>query len=72
MSAFVEAAQQAGLPAKLAYTVREVSQVSGIPYSTLQAAVASGALRSFLPPGRTRGRLIKPRWFDAYFNAGTT
>lgn len=70
MSAFLEAAQQAGFPVKLAYTVREVSKISGIPYSTLQAAVKNGDLKAFLPPGRTRGRLVRPEWFDTYWNVG--
>ena len=70
MSAFLEAAQQAGFPVKLAYTVREVSKISGIPYSTLQAAVQCGDIQSFLPPGRSRGRLIKPEWFEDYWLQG--
>lgn len=68
---FAEAAAAAGLPAKMAYTVRECSKASGCSVSMLHEAVREGDLKSFTPPGRVRGRLVKPEWFDDWFERGT-
>lgn len=67
---FKEQAAACGLPEKIGYTVAEVSRVSGVPRSTLRDAVADGSLESFLPPGRCRGTLVRPEWFDAWWESG--
>ncbi len=67
-----EMAAQAGLKEKAAYTLREVSAASCIPYGTLASDARSGALKTFLPPGRKRGRLVRPEWFDEYWERGTS
>ncbi|WP_270207946.1 hypothetical protein [Eggerthella lenta] len=63
-------ARIAGLPAKGAYTLREVARASGTSYTTLHEDAAAGRLKTFLPPGRTRGRLVKPEWFEDWWKEG--
>lgn len=63
-------ARIAGLPAKGAYTLREVARASGTSYTTLYEDAAAGRLKTFLPPGRTRGRLVKPEWFEDWWKEG--
>lgn len=60
----------AGLPAKGAYTLREVARASGTSYTTLYEDAVAGRLQTFLPPGRTRGRLVKPEWFEDWWKEG--
>ena len=63
-------ARIAGLPAKGAYTLREVASASGTSYTTLYEDAVAGRLQTFLPPGRTRGRLVKPEWFEDWWKEG--
>lgn len=63
-------ARIAGLPAKGAYTLREVARASGTSYTTLYEDAVAGRLQTFLPPGRTRGRLVKPEWFEDWWKEG--
>ena len=63
-------ARIAGLPAKGAYTLREVARASGTSYTTLYEDAVAGRLQTFLPPGRTRGRLVKPEWFEEWWKEG--
>lgn len=70
VSEFQSMAEDAGLPRKGMYTVREVARVSGVSRTTLQREIEAGRLRTFLPPGRERGRLVKPEWFDEWFSKG--
>ena len=63
-------ARIAGLPAKGAYTLREVARASGTSYTTLYEDAVAGRLQTFLPPGRTRGRLVKPVWFEEWWKEG--
>ena len=67
---FAEMAETAGLPKKGMYTVREVSTATGVAYSTLCGEAANGRLRTFVPPGRSRGRLVRPEWFDEWWTEG--
>lgn len=69
---FALMAREAGLRPKGMYTVREVATASGVAYRTLCEEVSASRLRTFLPPGRERGRLIKPEWFDEWFSAGVS
>ena len=69
-SGFDALARAAGLPKKKLYTVAEVSKVSGVPKSTLYDAISEGRLRSFTPPGRERGQLVAPEWFDDWMDGG--
>lgn len=66
-----EMAEKAGMALKAAYTLREVSKASCIPYGTIAADARDGTLKTFLPPGRKRGRLVTPEWFDEYWERGT-
>ena len=68
---FADMARAAGLPAKGLYTVREVSEATGVAQSTLRAEMAAGRIPWVLPPERTRGRLIRPAWVDALIEGGT-
>ena len=63
-------ARIAGLPAKGAYTLREGARASGTSYTTLYEDAVAGRLQTFLPPGRTRGRLVKPEWFEDWWKEG--
>lgn len=63
-------AAKVGVPVKAAYTLREVSKASGIPYSTLVDEVNRGRIKTFLPPGRRRGRLVRPEVFESYWKDG--
>lgn len=69
---FADMAQIAGLPVKGMYNVREVATASGVAYTTLCEEARTGHLRTFLPRGRSRGRLIKPMWFDEWYAEGDT
>lgn len=69
-SELLEMAEIVGLPRKGAYTLREVARASGAAYSTLYEEAVAGRLKTFLPPGRTRGRLVKPEWFDEWWKEG--
>lgn len=68
---FAEMAAGCGLKKKSAYTLREVSEASCIPFSTIYSDARRGTLKTFLPPGRKRGRLVTPEWFDEYWERGT-
>lgn len=69
-SELLRMAQIAGLPQKGAYTLREVARASGTSYTTLYEDAVAGRLQTFLPPGRTRGRLVKPEWFEEWWKKG--
>ena len=59
-------AKAAGLPDKPLYTLREISQATGMARSTLDDARRGGYLRAVMPPGRRRGWLVRCEWFDEY------
>lgn len=59
-----------GLPVKGAYTISEIAAASGVSPTTLRREASRGRLRTFLPPGRERGQLVKPEWFDEWFEEG--
>lgn len=64
---FARMAQIAGLKPKGAYKIGELSRASGMSYRTMCEAVSSGQIKSKLPPGRVRGKLVEPAWFDAWW-----
>lgn len=64
---FARMAQTAGLRPKGAYSVKEVARASGLAYATLCDDAAMGIMRSKLTPGRVRGRMVEPEWFDEYW-----
>lgn len=68
---FAEMAAQYGLKLKGMYTMREVSNVTGVPYSTVRDEKESGRLKGFLPNGRKQGWLFKPEWVDEWIENGT-
>lgn len=67
---FAEMAKAAGLKSKGMYTLREVERASSVPFTTLSEDAKSGRIKTFMPPGRKRGRLVKPEWFDEWFREG--
>lgn len=71
MQTLAEMAVEAGLPKKPFYTLTEDAKATGIPRSAFCGAVADGTLKSFVPSGRKRGRLIKSEWFAEWVAEGT-
>lgn len=69
-SSFADMAAEAGLRPKRMYTIAEVARASGVPRSTLAEAAKDGDLKTFMPPGRLRGRLVRPEWFDEWMARG--
>ena len=60
----------AGTPPRL-YTVVEVSELTGVPTSTLYDEMEAGRLRYMLPRGRSRGKRIKGEWLEDWIEEGT-
>lgn len=67
---FEDVAHALGLPPKLAYTVAEVSQVTGVPVNTIYDEIAARRLHCFLPRGRRRGQLLRPEHVDRWMDEG--
>lgn len=67
---FDEIARELGIKPKALYPVGEVARIMGIPYSTLLLELKAGRLKSTLPAGRKRGRLIRPEWVDEWVEEG--
>lgn len=61
---------EVGMPVKNAYRIGEVSRASGVPLTTLNEDAKAGTIKTFLPPGRKRGRLVKPEWFEDWWKEG--
>lgn len=59
-----------GLPKKSLYTVAEVSDVTGVPRSTLYAEIKAGRLKAHVPRFRTRGVLVLPDAVDEWLERG--
>ena len=55
---FLDMAEAVGLPRKNAYKMREVALITDYPLSTLYEEVAANRLKTFIPPGRTRGMRV--------------
>lgn len=70
MGYFETLVEGSGVRKKAAYTLQEVSRVSGVKYGAIAAAAREGRIKTFLPPGCKRGRLVRPEWFDEYWNDG--
>lgn len=62
-------AERLGIQPRIAYTLPLLSRITGTPYSTLAAAAHDGRLRSVLPEGRQRGRLVRPEWYEEWLGA---
>lgn len=67
---FLDMAIAAGLPRKSMYSIREVSFVTGVAKNTLSEEASAGRITTFLPPGRVRGRLLRPEWVDQWLMSG--
>ncbi len=67
-----EMAADAGLPRKPLYTITEVAHATGVPRTNLAEAARRGDLRTFMPPGRKHGRLVRCDWFDDWFARGSS
>lgn len=63
---FLSMAVAAGLPLRGYYTVAEVSEVTGIPKSTLYTAHREGLIEWRTPRGFERGAIVRPEDVDAY------
>ncbi|WP_165247529.1 DNA-binding protein [Adlercreutzia sp. ZJ141] len=70
MVTFAEMVDEAGIRKKCMYTLGDVSAVTGVPMTTLYEEAASSRLRSFMPPGRKRGKLVRPEWVDEWMQEG--
>ena len=69
-SVLLEMAEAAGLPRKGAYRLSEVSRASGVSMTTLRREAVAGSLKTFLPPGYERGKLVRPQCFDEWWMRG--
>lgn len=72
MVTFEKMADAAGLASKPLYSIGEVAKASGVPASTLYDERKAGRLKSFMPPGKKRGALVAPEWFDEWMREGMT
>lgn len=70
MTTFAEMAEAVGLPRKPGYNAHEVARATGYGYSTVCRCAAAGELRSYLPRGMKRGRLMTPAMVDDWMNGG--
>ena len=68
---FQAMADELGLRRKLLYTLREVARATGVDYYVLREECIAGRLKSHLPEGRTRGRMVRPEWVDEWIKEGT-
>ena len=64
-------ADELGMPHKLLYSLREVARATGVDYFVLREECIAGRLKSHLPEGRTRGRMVRPEWVDEWIEEGT-
>lgn len=64
----IRMAKLAGFPVKGAYTIREVSEITGRSKSAINAAVRNGDLVAKLSRGASRGRRIEPVDFEPWWN----
>jgi predicted site-specific integrase-resolvase len=63
---FLQVAEQIGLTRKLLYTLKEVSQVTGVPYRTLLAETYAGRLRCMQTEMSKTTRYVRPEWVDEW------
>lgn len=68
---FLALAEEKGIPRKLLYTPREVSKVTGVPYTTVIYACDRCKLRCSQPSGTKGRRLMRPEWIDEWIEEGT-
>lgn len=61
---------ESGMPVKNAYKISEVAEASKVSKTTLSEDAKAGRIKTFLPPGRKRGRLVKPEWFEDWWKEG--
>lgn len=67
---FAAMAAAAGLPKKIGYSTSEVARATGLSCSAISRSAASGKLRSYLPNGLKRGRLMTPEMVDEWMKGG--
>lgn len=68
---FAEMAKAAGLPEKTGYTPKEVALATGVNYTSVCRCATRGELRSYLPRGMKRGRLMTPAMVDDWLRGGS-
>lgn len=69
---FARKAQLVGLKPKGAYKLNEVALASGVPYESVCKDARENRLKTRLAPGRERGRLVEPEWFDEWWMEGVS
>ena len=67
---FVQVAEEIGLPRKLLYTLKEVSQVTGVPYRTMLAETNAGRLKCMQTEMSKTTRYVRPEWVDGWIERG--
>lgn len=67
---FLDMAEAVGLPRKNAYRMREVALVTDCPLSTLYEEAAANRLKTFIPPGRTRGMRVSVESVEEWMKMG--
>ena len=67
---FARKAQLVGLTLKSAYKLNEVALASGVSYESVCKDARENRLKTRLAPGRERGRLVEPEWFDEWWKDG--
>lgn len=68
---FADMAAQLGLRPRLLYSIRNVADVLGVDVSTINDEITAGRMKYHLPPGRIKGKLIRPEWVDEWLEDGT-
>lgn len=62
-------ARESGLPPRLAYTVAETAEYTGMTQWAIRQALRDGSLPFLMPRGRSRGCRIRPgdvdEWLDS-------
>lgn len=61
-----ECAAASGLKCKLAYTIKETAQYSGVSIDDLNKAIKTGALAAFSPNFKQRDRYVRPECLDEW------
>ena len=67
---FADFAASKGVGGKMFYTVAQVSDILGVPESTIRDEISAGRMKYHLPEGRKQGKLLRPEWVDEWIAGG--
>lgn len=67
---FARKAQLVGLRLKSAYNLKEVARASSVSYESVCKDARENRLKTRLAPGREKGKLVEPEWFDEWWKEG--